>query len=272
MKVQNFKICVLCYSGAGNTLLVASCIKEQLLKDGYFVDFVFLKKDTRVPDLQKYDFIVLASPVYAYHPPKTVVEFVNALPKGEKPFYLLFTKGLILGNAAREIFLTLKEKGYRVAGFSDIVLADTLFLLTSNRDSLLERLYLAPNRTFVYKMKIIYRSIIKALHSHRKVYLRKKVYAFLTEFIARRFYRMSNQWAKELFANEKCNLCGACVKVCPRKNITIVEGKIVFGNDCEFCTACIHRCPKEAINVGGKTRGKARFRIGKEAKYFRKIL
>lgn len=266
------KLLVLFYSGAGNTQLLSSTIKERLIKDGYEVILFQIKKESEAPNLNDYDLVILASPVYAYRAPFTVLEFIDKLPEGNASFYLIFTKGLILGNAAYEVYKKLTKKGYKIVGFSDIILADTLFLLTAKEGSLLERFYLFPNRILIYKLRHIYHQIIKALFKKQPIKISKKIYSFITATIARGFWRRVKRWSEQFNVNEACNLCGVCVKVCPRNNIKIEEGKVVFGDDCEFCTACIHRCPVNAINVGKITLGKARYSIGRESIIFRKIL
>lgn len=54
-------------------------------------------------------------------------------------------------------------------------------------------------------------------------------------------------------ADEKCNQCGTCQKVCPTENITLPEGKPVWNSRCEQCFACLQWCPQEAIQYGAKT-------------------
>ncbi len=270
--MKTFRVKMFYYSGAGNTQIIVNYLKERLTNDGHIVDITVLKKGTKAENLDSYDLIILATPVYSYHVPKTVKEFLSSLKDGNVPFYLLYTKGLILGNAAYEAYKMLRSKGYTVTGFSDIVLADTLFLLTARRGSLLEKFYLLPNRLFVPKVVIIYRSIIKALHVRKPIKLRRKGYAFITEFIGTLFQKKASHWEKLLLAQENCNLCKVCIQICPRENVKIESGKIIFGPDCEFCTACIHRCPSEAIQLDGFTKNKTRFSVKREYKVFRKIL
>ena len=52
--------------------------------------------------------------------------------------------------------------------------------------------------------------------------------------------------------SEKCVGCGKCEKLCPMKNITIVEHKAVSSDRCTMCYRCINKCPKEAITLLGK--------------------
>jgi flavodoxin/Pyruvate/2-oxoacid:ferredoxin oxidoreductase delta subunit len=46
----------------------------------------------------------------------------------------------------------------------------------------------------------------------------------------------------------KCVGCGNCSKICPVKNIKMINEKPSWQHHCEFCLACFHWCTKEAIN------------------------
>ena len=65
--------------------------------------------------------------------------------------------------------------------------------------------------------------------------------------------------AKPFTATDKCIACGKCATVCPLANITLQDGKPVWGEHCTHCMACINLCPKEAIEYGKKTHGKLRY-------------
>lgn len=58
---------------------------------------------------------------------------------------------------------------------------------------------------------------------------------------------------KKFWVDERCNLCGICVKVCPAGNISIDDEKLTWHNHCEQCLACIQWCPQEALQYGKKT-------------------
>ncbi len=58
---------------------------------------------------------------------------------------------------------------------------------------------------------------------------------------------------KKFWADDRCNACGICLRVCPASNITLREGKPLWNHRCEQCFACIQWCPQEAIQYGTKT-------------------
>lgn len=47
--------------------------------------------------------------------------------------------------------------------------------------------------------------------------------------------------------SDSCVGCGLCQKVCPCKNITMVDKKPQWNHSCIGCNACVVYCPKKAI-------------------------
>lgn len=64
---------------------------------------------------------------------------------------------------------------------------------------------------------------------------------------------------KSFFADEKCNACGICAKICPARNICIVGKKPEWQHRCEQCFACLQWCPEGAIQYGKGTYNKKRY-------------
>ena len=62
-------------------------------------------------------------------------------------------------------------------------------------------------------------------------------------------------------ADENCNGCGICARVCPVSDIEMIGERPVWQNRCESCLACVNWCPERAIH-GGILTGKrpARYR------------
>ena len=62
-------------------------------------------------------------------------------------------------------------------------------------------------------------------------------------------------------ATDACVGCGRCAQLCPRRNITLADGRPVWHGDCTHCMACICLCPHGAIEYGKKSLGKPRYRF-----------
>jgi len=70
----------------------------------------------------------------------------------------------------------------------------------------------------------------------------------------------SRQLMDEAFwADDGCNSCGICARICPVRNVEMVGGRPVWQHRCEQCFACLQWCPEEAIQFSGGTVGKARY-------------
>lgn len=65
--------------------------------------------------------------------------------------------------------------------------------------------------------------------------------------------------ADKFRADDKCVGCGKCAQLCPLNDISIVDGRPVWGKNCTHCMACICHCPTGAIEYGRKSLGKPRY-------------
>ena len=70
---------------------------------------------------------------------------------------------------------------------------------------------------------------------------------------------LSKLKGRKLKVSDACIGCGQCAKLCPKGNITIVNGKAKFGKDCIQCLSCLQYCPKQAISMGGATETRERY-------------
>ena len=59
--------------------------------------------------------------------------------------------------------------------------------------------------------------------------------------------------AKGFTVSSACIGCGQCVKLCPRGNITLQNGRAVIGKNCAQCLGCLQYCPQSAIAIGAVT-------------------
>jgi nitroreductase/NAD-dependent dihydropyrimidine dehydrogenase PreA subunit len=69
--------------------------------------------------------------------------------------------------------------------------------------------------------------------------------------------------------SDKCTLCGACVKACPKEIIQIQNKKIILipENDCIMCTHCYSVCKPKAVTFQGSIKNLAFNSIKYREKY-----
>ena len=65
--------------------------------------------------------------------------------------------------------------------------------------------------------------------------------------------------AKDFHVSDACISCGSCERVCPLGNVSLQNGKPVWGAQCTHCMGCISVCPKKAIDYGKKTQDRNRY-------------
>lgn len=70
------------------------------------------------------------------------------------------------------------------------------------------------------------------------------------------YYELIPLTDKSIYADEKCNGCATCAKVCPVHNIKMTEHKPEWQHHCEMCMACVEWCPKKAIHHWNIAEGK----------------
>ena len=65
--------------------------------------------------------------------------------------------------------------------------------------------------------------------------------------------------AKDFHVSDACISCGSCERVCPLGNVSLQNGKPVWGAKCTHCMGCISVCPPKAIDYGKKTQDRNRY-------------
>jgi ferredoxin len=78
-------------------------------------------------------------------------------------------------------------------------------------------------------------------------------------FISYWFARSLSKTDRKFSADEKCNQCGVCARICPVGNIELVDGRPQWLGHCEQCYACFHWCPRKAVQYGKRTEQQVRY-------------
>lgn len=246
------------FSGTGNSLQIAKKIaehnNEKLIsiaskmnsKDG---SFEYTLKDNEI--------IGFVYPVYAWAPPKMVLDFINKLKLNNYKDNYIFsvaTCGENVGNTMKVLSSVLKKKNLDLdSGFSISMPNNCITIGDIDSKEKENRKLLAAEET----LKNI-NDIIK--ERRKKVFQVIKGYmpGILTGVINPLFNRGATN-TKKFYADDNCTGCGICQSVCNCNNIK-VEEKPRWGKNCAQCLACIHFCPVRAVQYGKGTERKGRYK------------
>ncbi len=196
-------------------------------------------------------------PVHSWGPPQIVLDFINRLVLDGhlNPYvYAVVTCGANIGNTLAVLRKALGGKDLNLNSGWSIVMPNNYIIIGDVDDRNTTERMLAASEKRVEKIVDLLRKDASELFD----VVRGPVPFLLTGAI----YPFFNRWGKNanpFTVEETCTSCGLCARVCPTANITLMEGRPVWGNHCTQCLACIHHCPVRAIQYGKKTKNKGRY-------------
>ncbi|MBI9052645.1 MAG: EFR1 family ferrodoxin [Bacteroidales bacterium] len=188
-------------------------------------------------------------PVYAWGAPRIVIDFIKKLIIKNKPY--VFAIATCVGIPAKtliEIQNELKKIGSNLdAGF--VVKSECSSLMKKNSlDKII--IGLDKKRKSIKTADDRLNEIVKNIENIEKH--NPETSSFVANIFGSKFHSLGLDFFKtadeSFIINNECNNCGICVKVCPRQNINLENGKLQFNHNCELCHACIQWCPKFAIS------------------------
>lgn len=240
------------FTGTGNTLVVATLLKNNLA-EATLTPIASLKdKDIIETNADTVGFVF---PVYCGGPPKIVKEFVTKL-NIKNPNAYIFTATTAtsqVGGTYNIVNNILKEKSLKLSSGFNIKMPGNYTVFYGA---------VSDKKQYKYFQKA-QQNIDKALDiiTNKKT-TKMPTVPVLGAFFGW-FYKISSKKFANLdklfFADQNCNGCGICAKVCPVNNIKMEDNKPVWLHKCEQCFACLQWCPKTAIQAGKITTGRKRY-------------
>jgi len=228
------------FSGTGGTARVAECLRRAFVARGVDVTKSELTRGAKpVPSA---DLLVLLYPVYAANAPQPIGEWIATLPQGNgMPVVVISVSGggEVSPNTACRVPTNraLEAKGYHV-------LYEAMAVMPSN---FLEGYSDALSALLLQQATPFAERIAEEVLSGKTKRIRPiGVDRLLTRLLLVEHFG-SRMFGKHLKTNEHCTGCGWCADHCPRGNITLTDGRPVFGNRCVLCTRCLYGCPTKAI-------------------------
>lgn len=240
------------YTGTGNSLWCARQIARKL-PNAQLISISRARKQSLVCEAPT---IGLVFPVHIWGAPSPIVDFIQNFQAASSSY--LFAVAVNAGQVAKTLVklekLFLARQLHLASGFS----------LDLPSNYILWGGAISPEKQqlkFAAAINKIER-IVKVVQNRAKLSPDKG--SFWQNIILSLIYRVSYPYVagmdKSFFADEKCDGCKICQKICPAGNIQIIQGKPAWQHGCEQCFACIQWCPKEAIQYGKNTSRKKRYR------------
>ena len=243
---------ILYFSGTGNSKYVAKRIADALGDEIVNLNDRIKASDTSPVETDER--LIIVTPTYAWRIPRVVRDWLRKTElRGAKQVWFVMTCGSEIGNADKYNRELCTEKGLSCMGTAQTVMPENYIAMFS-----------APQadkaRQIVAKAKPDIDRAIAAIQAGESFApTRNNLYdRFMSGPVNPIFYKCFVK-ANAFTASSACIGCGQCVKRCPMNNVTLKDGKPVWGRNCTHCMACICYCPKEAIEYGKKSVGQPRY-------------
>jgi len=238
------------FSGSGNALAIARAIASRLGD----ADVLPMANHSEGYDGGDEERIGLVTPVYAWGPPRMVGEFAGRLrPRAEQYVFAVATCGGSVGRTLAMLRKALRGNGSDLhAGFA--VRGGFMPRLPGMEEMAIIRLmrWLGRNQVPPRAADRI-EGIVEAVDGKRQH--RSETTNFVVDRLGSLIYagaiRAFKNQDKGFAATDACTSCGVCVRVCPRQNVSLSNGRPTWHHNCEMCYACVLWCPEKAIAANG---------------------
>jgi len=182
------------------------------------------------------EIVVFAMPVYAGRVPVQAVIQLNKIKGNNTPAFIVCVYGnRDYDDALLELQDISETNGFNVIGGAAFVARHSIFPTV------------AENRPDADDLKVIKEFADKCLMIlNNPNSASKKI-----EIKGNRPYKIPGKIPFTPKANNKCNNCGTCAKLCPAGAIPINNLKSTDKSLCFTCTRCIYVCPQNARKIGG---------------------
>lgn len=246
------------FSGTGNSFYVARKTAEKL--GGRLVSIASEmngeSKEFRY-DLEDDEVLGFVFPVYAWAPPRMVLDFIERLKLSGKQRHYVFAAAVCgdeAGDSIKVLERSLLSAGLGLDSAFSVTMPNNYIVLFDVDSEENERRKLeAAERTIGKIAETAANRTPGVFEVHRGSMVGLKTAVFGSLFSK---YGISTKY---FYADEKCNGCGICEKVCSCGSIAIAGGRPKWGSSCTQCLACLHYCPMKAVQFGRMTKNKGRY-------------
>lgn len=243
-------------SGTGNSKSVAHQLATMLQEDKVCDAAILLHNDEKL-DIAADERLIFVMPVHSWGPALLMVRLVQRLKIKADKAWALFVCGDMCGNADKVFAKCLAQKGISLVESYSVQMPNNYILMKGfgidSEELAQEKLLSAPHRIALIA------DAIKGGQTSESLYTRGGMPGIKTGLVYRLFGSLAVKKV-DFHALDSCVGCGHCADICPTHNITLANGRPIWGKDCVQCVACIHRCPHNAIEYGSVSVGQGRYK------------
>ncbi|MDD3169100.1 MAG: EFR1 family ferrodoxin [Eubacteriales bacterium] len=243
------------FTGTGNSLYAADFIARAQGGDRILS---IAKEMERQHGLCRYELgenemLGFAFPIYAWAPPKIVLDFISRLEvKGNPYVFALCTCGDEEGHAAKVLNKALAKNNLTLNSVFTLVMPNNYIMGYDVDSEKQEKEKLKTAEKLLAEInKVIDQRQNKMLTVPGK-------YPGLKTNVVNPLFNQFAMNTRHFYADDNCTGCGICEEVCPVHTIKVTD-KPSWGKTCTQCLGCIHRCPVRAIQYGKGTVRKGRY-------------
>ena len=243
---------IFCFSGTGNSKYVAQRIADAL--EDTLLPMNDLIKAGDTSPIGAGERLVIVTPTYAWRIPRIVRDWLLKTElTGAKQVWFVMTCGSEIGNADSYNRQFCQMKDLVCMGTAQIVMPENYIAMFNAPQTDEARQIVAKAQPDIDRAIAAIRAGQPFASPRSNLYDR-----FMSGPVNPIFYSWFVK-ADAFTVSNACVGCGQCAARCPTNNITLQNGKPVWGKNCTHCMACICYCPAAAIEYGTKSRGKPRY-------------
>ena len=243
---------ILCFSGTGNSKYVAQRIADALGDEIVNLNDCIKASDTS--SIETGERVIIVTPTYAWRIPRVVRDWLLKTElHGAKNVWFVMTCGSEIGNAGKYNRDLCAEKAISCMGTAQIVMPENYIAMFSAPQADEARQIVAQAEPSIDRAIAAIQANQPFAPTRNNLYDR-----FMSGPVNPIFYKFFVK-ANAFTVSSACIGCGQCAKRCPMNNVTLKDGKPLWGKNCTHCMACIGYCPVSAIEYGKKSVGQPRY-------------